>query len=78
MDEKEFNLKNPDSEVAFTTRTTRGYMTSDRLFLFSIDDGHLAWEYDKTTKTVLFECDCIKRGRVMLSDSIKFCLCRAI
>lgn len=53
MDEKEFNLKNPDSEVAFTTRTTRGYMTSDRLFLFSIDDGHLAWEYDKTTKTVL-------------------------
>jgi len=46
--------------------TTVAFMTKNFLWLFAKTDGHLAWKYDMTEKRVLYECNCIKRGREML------------
>jgi len=43
--------------------TTRAYSNHPFIFLFSKDDGHLAFRYNLATGKVEYECDCIRKGK---------------
>jgi len=53
--------------------TTRAYETENHLFLFSKDDGHLAWKFNKAKGEVEFMCDCMKRGIKILGGPFFGC-----
>jgi len=68
MNESEFIRENPDAQrlPEMDSLTARAYATENYLWLFDKCDGHLAWQYDRNTRTTVFECDCMKRGREIL------------
>lgn len=70
MDEAEFRKRYPNNVllVAHEGATTRAYATNGYLWMFDKCDGHLAWKYNQATKTVEYECNCIKRGRLLVRD----------
>lgn len=66
-DEETFLAEHKGLEPIIRSMTTRGYETPEYRFLFSIDDGHLAWRFNKATQRVEYECGCMKRGRERVS-----------
>jgi len=67
-DEQTFLKENPDAIrlPELDSLTTRAYMTERYLLLFAKSDGHLAWKFDKQTRKVLYECECIKRAKRLI------------
>jgi len=72
-DEQTFLKENPDAVrlSELDSSTTRAYMTERYLLLFAKSDGHLAWKFDKQTRKVLYECECIKRAKRLIHFILK-------
>jgi len=47
--------------------TTEAYYDDTYIYLFSKDDGHLAWKFNRRTNKTEFECECIKKGKMIFS-----------
>ena len=64
MNEDEFKAKYldairlPDCDGS----TVRAYATVDYMWLFDKRDGHLAWKFERSTRTVLYACEHMKEG----------------
>ncbi len=67
INESEFKKKYPDAlRLSDYSKTARAYSTQKYSWLFDKIDGHLAYKYNKETRTVEYECEHIKKGRRML------------
>lgn len=68
MDEAEFNKKYPTAArlPVMDSLTVKAYITDNYIWLFDRFDGHLAFQYDRSTNKTIYECDCIKIGRKLI------------
>jgi hypothetical protein len=66
----EFSARYPDATELniFASYTTNSYYADSCLWMFDSDDGHLACVAHLPTHTILYECECIKRGKKVVGS----------